>query len=470
MPEAEYRKQQPEGFGAQGAFSATPQGGPQQQAAPEQQIQQQVRQGVQQVAQITPQQVYGRMSVNALAQQIQKAAPDADPVVQFMMLEEAQKLLAPDAKMQWEMFKQQHDESFQKEMELYRHNLRLNEPTTGTRLLQDQQGNMHEWRPGQAIPPGWHEAKGEGQPSLVESGGKQYWAKYGHPLEPVEVPGGGSISKVGTTKPEREKLDEQQARFWAKVLDSGGSLPPGLSRTGVVPQIMKFAGASGDPGDFIAKRGEVKANTTSLSNMTKMADAAISFEKLASRNFDVALGLAPDAIPTELGPFFNKWIEEGDKMLGNPEVPRYVAAIITGANEYAKVMSGSTGTAASTVDSRREAREMFSPYLSLPQISQVIAVAKADMANRENTLQDQVKTITARLGGKPAPSDSPTERPVGTPPRGSRSTAQPAATKEEPLPDWAKPYPDGQGFDVDGVVKIKKGDKFIVTPGAVKTP
>jgi hypothetical protein len=198
--------------------------------------------------------------------------------------------------------------------------------------------------------------------------------------------------------------------------------------------------------------------------MTKMADAAISFEALASKNFDVAMNLAPDAIPTELGPFFNQWIEQGDTMLGNPEVPRYVAAIITGANEYAKVMSGSTGTAASTVDSRREAREMFSPYLSLPQISQVIAVAKADMANRENTLKEQVDTIKSRLGGKEPAAAAPAVMP-NVPRKGS--SAAPAT--EEPLPEWAKPYRDGTGFEIEGVVKIKKGNKLVVAPGAVKT-
>jgi hypothetical protein len=433
--------------------------------APEAMMRQEIGSGLQKMQQITPPSVYGRMGLSGIVQQIEKAMPGADPLVKMMTLEYAQKLLAPDARMQWELYKQQHDETFQKELIDYRHRLTMTEPTAGGKLLQDPQGDLHEWRPGQPIPPGYHESKGEGAPTLVESGGKQFWAKYGHPLEPVEVPGGGPISKVGTTKPASSLLDEQQAKYWAKVIGMGGSLPPGLRRSGIVEQVMKEVGsAGGDPGQFIAKHSEVQANTSSLRNMTKMADAAISFEALASKNFDVAMNLAPDAIPTELGPFFNQWIEQGDTMLGNPEVPRYVAAIITGANEYAKVMSGSTGTAASTVDSRREAREMFSPYLSLPQISQVIAVAKADMANRENTLKEQVDTIKSRLGGKEPAAAAPAVMP-NVPRKGS--SAAPAT--EEPLPEWAKPYRDGTGFEIEGVVKIKKGNKLVVAPGAVKT-
>jgi hypothetical protein len=172
----------------------------------------------------------------------------------------------------------------------------------------------------------------------------------------------------------------------------------------------------------------VKADDRSLSNMTRMRDAAVSFERTASRNFDLALKLSKDAVPTDLGPFVNRWIMEGEKTLGDTSVPPYITAMLTGANEYAKIMSGSTGAQGSTVDSRREAAELFSPYLSTGQIDRVVAVAKADMANRKGSLDDQLDDIKGRLRGggstKPTGQQEPT-RPGDVAPQ--QGAAPPAA-------------------------------------------
>jgi hypothetical protein len=244
----------------------------------------------------------------------------------------------------------------------------------------------------------------------------------------------GDVTKIGS-QAAAKPADHGEVSYWTKVLQAGGAFPPGLARTrtgsNLVQEIMKNMAKEGSipggmtPGDFIANHSAVRANTNSLSNMTKMSDAAISFEKLAEKNFDVALRLAPDAVPTELGPFFNQWIERGETMIGDPNVPPYVAAMLTGANEYAKVMSGSTGTAASTNESRRQAAEMFSPYFSLPQISQVIAVAKADMKNRENTLTEQTNLIKQRLGSSAPVEIAPAASPKKTGQESQSTPAQP---------------------------------------------
>lgn len=75
-------------------------------------IHQEAQQAALGAAQITPPEVYGRMSLRGLAQQIDKANPDADPVVKMMALEQAAKLLAPSDQRAWEMFKLQHDDQF----------------------------------------------------------------------------------------------------------------------------------------------------------------------------------------------------------------------------------------------------------------------------------------------------------------------------------------------------------------------
>lgn len=209
-----------------------------------------------------------------------------------------------------------------------------------------------------------------------------------------------------------------EVEYWANVLRNGGSLPPGLARTkqgsDMVRQIMAKVPNSGtDPGQFIANHAATKANTTSLGNMTKMTDAATSFERTANKNFDLALSLSKGAVPTNWGPWLNRWVESGQTAFGNEQVPAYVTAMLTAANEYAKIMSGSTGSQGSTVDSRREAAQLFSPYLSAGQIDRVVGIAKADMANRKASLYGQLDEIKERLGaeapgktGAPAPAAS----------------------------------------------------------------
>lgn len=61
--------------------------------------------------------VYGRMSIEAIARRIDQAAPNEDPVVKMMALEATAKLLAPDQRERWEMFKQQNEQAFRRELQ-----------------------------------------------------------------------------------------------------------------------------------------------------------------------------------------------------------------------------------------------------------------------------------------------------------------------------------------------------------------
>jgi hypothetical protein len=217
-------------------------------------------------------------------------------------------------------------------------------------------------------------------------------------LKPYTPGGAARLGGAGASGP---PVSDQTVEFWANVLNHGGSLPAGLARGAsgaqLVQRIMAKVGETGDPGKFLADRATVKADSASLANLKKMTDAAVSFENTAIKNFDVALKLSKNAVPTDWGPWLNKWIETGETQFGNTDVPPYVTAMLTGASEYAKIMSGSTGAQGATVDSRREAAELFSPYLSKGQIERVVAVAKTDMENRKQSLHTQIDEITTEI-------------------------------------------------------------------------
>lgn len=216
------------------------------------------------------------------------------------------------------------------------------------------------------------------------------------------TPKGGAVRASSTTASSVRYSDGDVA-FWGSVMAHGGSMPAGMTRTSqgseLVQRAAKWAAehTGGDPGAYIANVGQTKANQSSLTNMTRMADAATSFERTARQNFDYALSIAPEAIPTDWGPWLNRWVETGETQTGNAAVPAYVTAMLTAANEYAKIMSGSTGAQGSTVDSRREAAELFSPYLAKGQIRRVVEVAEGDMDRRKQSLYGQVQDIRQRL-------------------------------------------------------------------------
>lgn len=274
---------------------------------------------------------------------------------------------------------------------------------------------------------------------------------------------GGAAKMGGAGQTNQVQFTDSDRKFWASVIKSGGSFPPGLARTAAgskfVQEVMKeVAGSGSEPGQYIAGKAGVQADERSLSNMTKMADAATSFERTASENFDLALKLAPKGVPTNWGPFINRWVEKGMTMTGDKDVPPYVTALLTAANEYAKIMSGSTGAQGSTVDSRREAAEMFSPYLNQGQIDAVVKVAKTDMANRKGSLYGQIDDIKARL--RAAGSTEPTET-QGQGKKPGETTPAAAAPKTIKVSPADKNLPDGTiRYDSKGRAYQKHGDVF----------
>lgn len=171
----------------------------------------------------------------------------------------------------------------------------------------------------------------------------------------------------------------------------GGQLPS-------ADALAEFQG--GYQATVLAGTSGVKADTSSLTNLTKILDSSDAFENTAMANFRKAQSLAPKGIKTNMGPFIERYIQDGEKAIGDPSVPAYQAALLTAANEYAKVIAGSTGSQGSTVDSRREATEMFSSFYNTDQINGVIDVGMADMRNKMASYEGQREAIKERIAGE----------------------------------------------------------------------
>lgn len=226
-------------------------------------------------------------------------------------------------------------------------------------------------------------------------------------------------------------MSEADKDYWAGVLRQGGSLPPGISRTAagsrLVQDLMsRVPSGGGQPGDLLAAEAQVKADRTSLSNLTKIADSAEAYEKTALENIKLVREKMPKGVGISGMPWLDKWVQEGRIATGDPDVPAYATALVTVANEYAKVMSGSTGAQGSTVDSRREAAELLNKAHTAGQVDGVLDIMSRDMANKQKSYRSQRGEIEQRLrsghtsedpraaGGGGANDDSPV--PAGVDP------------------------------------------------------
>lgn len=257
----------------------------------------------------------------------------------------------------------------------------------------------------------------------------------------------GTSMTVGAVK---EKA--AQYRLDSTVLSRGGLSKDDKEAIANVASAMdEEEGRSG--GDTVASQASYKADSHSLMNMQKMTDAAESYEDTAKLNFENALKLAKNGgIPSDFGPWLNKWVQQGDTALGDPNIPPFSAALLTGANEFSKVMSGSTGAQGATDSSRAEAASMFRGAYDYKTLDNVIKkVAYVDMDNRKKMLDGRIQLIKDRIkdGGK---------------------SVKKSALKSVPLPPELTNDPDGTEVpDASGNIWIKKDKQLVPKDAASST-
>jgi len=169
------------------------------------------------------------------------------------------------------------------------------------------------------------------------------------------------------------------------------------------------------PEDWVTGMAQFKVTQGSLGQISKVKALVNASENTVLANADIALSLAPRGVGPTGVPVFNRWINAGRKNLaGDPDVAKFDVALHTVADEYAKVMTTSTGTsgAALTDSARAEAYRRLSTAQTLPQLQGVIGVMKREMANRSKALTDQEAALTGQLrNGVVPPGQQPSSQP-----------------------------------------------------------
>lgn len=168
------------------------------------------------------------------------------------------------------------------------------------------------------------------------------------------------------------------------------------------------------PEDLVVMQTSYKADLSSLAKLQTQADSAQASEQKTLKNLNVAMSYA-SKVPRTGSPFANRYdLWTKGQLKGDPNTVAFETAIYTAANEYAKVVSGSTGGAGSTDTARKEAGDVLNAFYNNEQLDAISGVMKQDMANTISSYTDQISAIKQRTIGQGSSSDTTnTNDPAG---------------------------------------------------------
>lgn len=227
----------------------------------------------------------------------------------------------------------------------------------------------------------------------------------------------GPIAKGG---PEESgiSLTPEAIDFWGQAAASGIPLPSmgfgasgAKARQAIINRAPQVAGGVSLP----EAAGTRQANVASLTHATRMRDAVIAFENTAKANLDLFLTRAKRVVDTG-APWINTPVRSINRnALGGADVAAFDAARQVALTEIAKVVNNPSLSSVLSDTARKEVLSLVPENATLKQIYEVANVVKTDMANRKKYLDQQVKEIQDRLGGRaPAPA-SEEILPIGVP-------------------------------------------------------
>jgi hypothetical protein len=252
-------------------------------------------------------------------------------------------------------------------------------------------------------------------------------AKQGYPVSPAQraqirrdvtnrdaaaSAGGVAQAKEGVKKA-AAVLSPDAADFSARTYLRTGQMPGGTRNQYMIDQVLeeatKLAKADVDAdhpnghdvNDYIEGRATLKADTASLGKVTAIRNAAEGYEKGTIAALDKMVTMIPKTPEPLHMPFFTKWARTGSTATGGTDVLPYEAQLITALDQYAKVLSGSTGAQASTDSARNLALSLIPPGTTADQIPAIVDTLKADMGLKIKGYNEEVDAIKKDVHGTP---------------------------------------------------------------------
>lgn len=185
----------------------------------------------------------------------------------------------------------------------------------------------------------------------------------------------------------------------SKVISGMGNASA-AQRAEVYNAAVNYAISQGqDPAQMLMRaEADYASNKSALTAMTKMATTASGYEKTVMQNMKLTQSLQSAAVPSDISPLLNQIAQYGEVQAGSPAVLAYGAALTSTLAEYAKVMSGGTGSVAASSDSaREEAANLVRRFATGAQLNAVFAVMQQEMDNRMNGYQNSIDAINKAI-------------------------------------------------------------------------
>ena len=166
-------------------------------------------------------------------------------------------------------------------------------------------------------------------------------------------------------------------------------------------ELREQGGVSG-PADVAATGADIKGLSAAIVQQEKQNASIETFANTAKDNLNNALKLAKEGgIPADMGPWLNRYVQEGEKALGDPNIPPFQFALLTGVSEAAKVLSGSMGAAAATDSARKEVAEGFNSAYDYKTLENVVRkVVDVDIKNRTTENANTLKDLRSKIANE----------------------------------------------------------------------
>ncbi len=218
-------------------------------------------------------------------------------------------------------------------------------------------------------------------------------------------------------------LTDDAIESQAQQVAAGGDLPAlGLGKTSaalkakILNRAAEIQKANGnDGGSMVLVKAARQANQAALKDLTKRNGVMSAAKNTALANGQLLVESAGKGAGTTGSPIINRWQQAyRNGVQGSPDVAQFGLAINTFANEYAKVVSGATGSAAVAEGARQEMLHHLSTASTPEQVAAIVRQAKKEMASSTNSLQSQIGETRKALstGGQRAPAPAPASHPA----------------------------------------------------------
>ena len=196
-----------------------------------------------------------------------------------------------------------------------------------------------------------------------------------------------------------------------------GETPNRDRANGMYAKLVKDAGLTQE--DMKARWATVAGATKGLSLLSEKSAAANAMEQAASDQLDAAVAAAktmPDA-PIDVQ-YLDKAIRGAAAQVGNVETAAYHTYLVGALDEYAKILSGASGSQGATDAARAQALSLIPPGATLSQISTIVDAMKKGMAFKRKSWEDGIKAQQAKIteySSAPRPNAAATSAAAATP-------------------------------------------------------